>query len=357
MVLSQHAGFMFPWNTWLGYYSTLLWHGAAGVDLFFTISGFVIARTLLPALDRAESVQAGLPVLRAFILRRFWRLQPAAWLWLAIPLPLCLVFNSSHIFQTLSANLGCALGAAFMLLNVQLGALPYGSPHAGLDTHYWSLSLEEQFYVLLPIAALLLRRHLVWALLALVLYQFALPFDPIYNMTRPGGLAAGVLLAIWSRHTSYAICRPRFLAGSGWHRLLFAGVCILSMGTLESWLTLPLFSVPYGMVAIVAGLLVYTASFDCGYIVQAGRVRDTLLWFGSRSYSIYLCHMATFAITRELYTRYPHVLRGGNIALNIQYALVAFLLTFAFAEITYQRVERLGRSPSGLRPALQSVHA
>ena len=66
--------------------------GDSGVDLFFVISGFVIARTLIPKLDACTDRQQFRVTSLAFWIRRYWRLLPTAWLWIGIVL-LCSVFS------------------------------------------------------------------------------------------------------------------------------------------------------------------------------------------------------------------------------------------------------------------------
>ena len=76
-----------------------------GVDLFFAISGFVIARSLIPVLQGCTTGQERWQQVRHFWLRRAFRLLPSAWLWLAVILLACVFFNRSGAFGTLSANL------------------------------------------------------------------------------------------------------------------------------------------------------------------------------------------------------------------------------------------------------------
>lgn len=80
-----------------------------GVDLFFAISGFVIARTLIPQLREAPTRQAFWEQARYFWIRRAFRLLPSAWLWLALILACCLLLNRSGAFGSLSANLAASL--------------------------------------------------------------------------------------------------------------------------------------------------------------------------------------------------------------------------------------------------------
>ncbi|MFM7783917.1 MAG: acyltransferase family protein, partial [Gammaproteobacteria bacterium] len=65
-----------------------LFGGWVGVDLFFAISGFVIARSLLPVLAAVPDARAGAAEVLRFWTRRAFRLLPAAWLWLGLILVL-----------------------------------------------------------------------------------------------------------------------------------------------------------------------------------------------------------------------------------------------------------------------------
>ncbi|MCW5337940.1 acyltransferase family protein, partial [Pseudomonas aeruginosa] len=133
-----------------------------GVDLFFAISGFVIARTLIPQLREAPTRQAFWEQARYFWIRRAFRLLPSAWLWLALILACCLLLNRSGAFGSLSANLAASLAGFLQVANFRFADSFYRYEY-GASFVYWSLSLEEQFYLLLPLLILCLRRYLGWA--------------------------------------------------------------------------------------------------------------------------------------------------------------------------------------------------
>ncbi|PER22380.1 hypothetical protein, partial [Bacillus cereus] len=75
----------------------------------------------------------------------------------------------------------------------------------GASFVYWTLSLEEQFYLILPLLVFVSRRYLVWVLLAVVLVQFFTWRALWLSVIRTDALALGVLLSIWSLRPSY--CR------------------------------------------------------------------------------------------------------------------------------------------------------
>ncbi len=106
VIASHIAGTLLPWPTpLLGHITrnyVMFW---PGVDLFFAISGFVIARSLLPILRAAGSGTEFFSAVLVFWIRRAWRLLPSAWLWLAIILFLAAFFNTYHRLPTTGS--GC----------------------------------------------------------------------------------------------------------------------------------------------------------------------------------------------------------------------------------------------------------
>lgn len=87
-VVIHHAnGALFTWSSSAMSLFYSYFCGGVGVDLFFAISGFVIARDLIPRLRESQGSQVAIAITLAFWVRRAWRLWPSAWLWLA-PTPL-----------------------------------------------------------------------------------------------------------------------------------------------------------------------------------------------------------------------------------------------------------------------------
>ncbi len=342
MVVLDHIPYnLFFWHSGLQDFLLEYWDGGTGVDLFFAISGFVIARTLLPRLQAAQN--AGyLAETLTFLLRRFWRLQPSAWLWLAVPLVLCVTFNQTNAFHDLHSNLASAVTAVMLVNNLRFGAL-FGVGDTSIVVPYWSLSLEEQFYLLLPLMVFLLRRRVALLMMALLVYQFLMPQGAVYNCTRPGAIAVGVLLAIWSGHPAYRMAAPSFLLASPLLRLVFLVMAVLLLGTLGSALPAPIGTVTSGLVAVLSGALVYAASLGRGYVMQPGWWRACFVWLGSRSYAVYLTHMIAFALTHEVYVRYHPVIFVITDQMAAIFLAAGLGLTVLFAELNYRFVETPGR--------------
>ena len=335
-VLFQHLGSLFPWTspTLEAIYGYL--GGTFGVDLFFAVSGFVIARDLIPRLRAAPDWSAVWRIMLAFWVRRIWRLWPSAWLWLGLILLAVLLFNRSGVFGSWEANLQATLAGIFNYANVRFAQL-FMVSEIGASFVYWSLSLEEQFYLLFPLLVVLFRRHLVWMLLVIALVQIGLSRANLYLMMfRTDALALGILLAMWSRQESWRTTLGLFSCLGPWGCRLLAATCIGVMALLSSRLELTDHAI--GLIALLSGVLVLMASYDRDMLLPAGRLQAVLLWIGARSYALYLIHIPVFFATRELFYRVSTE-QAGDPQLASAYLLCAAVLLIMLAELNYRLIE------------------
>jgi len=302
-----------------------------GVDLFFVISGFVIARALLPAIAACNSPRAFATVAGAFWIRRAWRLMPSAWLWLAVILAASAWFNRAGLFGSVSANAWATLAGVLDYANARFASMSVRPFYASFA--WWSLSLEEQFYALLPPLAFLLGRRLTPVALALVVLQFPLhPHSEWPVVFRSEPILIGILLAIWEGSASYravgcwAVALPRMARVA-----LILGLIVV-LGILGHHGLTARFGI--GLIALVSGALVFLAAQDRGLILGAGAVRSLFIWVGARSYAIYLIHAPAFLAAREIWFRI------GPQSSEIPVALTALALLLVGAELNWRLVER-----------------
>lgn len=307
-----------------------------GVDLFFAISGFVIARSLIPTLQGCTTRREYWQQTRNFWLRRAFRLLPSAWLWLALMLLACVFLNRSGAFGTLSANLQATLAGVLQYANFRF-ADSFFHYEYGSSFVYWSLALEEQFYLLFPLLIVLFRQRLVWALLALVAVQILSVRTPLLMFVRTDALALGVLLAMWSAQPGYQRWEPTFL-----RRPWAAIATFIAIGSLLSFMATDRFTfAPYriGSIAVLGALLVWIASYNRDYLMPAGALQRVLAWVGSRSYGMYLIHIPAYQLVRELIFRLQNAGLPSPAGHPIVTLLLAFGLIVLLSELNYRVIE------------------
>jgi peptidoglycan/LPS O-acetylase OafA/YrhL len=301
-----------------------------GVDLFLVISGFVIMQSFLRL--QALNFSVG-KTLKVFWLRRIFRIWPSAWLWIGIYLLFTLFFNSTGAFGEIQQNLRDSFAAIFQYANFY-GLQCWGpgqTQNCGPYGIFWSLSLEEQFYILLPVFVFIFRKALLWPLLIGILIQFFI-FRPTWSLgwaIRTDALMWGVVLALLFSHPLYQKLKPEFLGKLAWTQWLLIPLLLALMPLLPGGL----FRLPMGvgLLALVCAGLVFAASFDRGYLMREGFLRRILVWVGARSYSLYLIHIIAFRATWEIFP--------SSAETSWVYGLVAFPLLFVLAELNYRYVE------------------
>jgi peptidoglycan/LPS O-acetylase OafA/YrhL len=135
--------------------------GTLGVYIFFVISGFLITTLLLK-----EKIKTGTISLRNFYIRRALRILPVAYLYL-------IVIFILHTFWGLPVSPVEYVGCLLFLVNL-------GYFHTGVYTgHFWSLSVEEQFYIVFPS---ILKSNFLFILLVLILVVKSVDFRALNTL-------------------------------------------------------------------------------------------------------------------------------------------------------------------------------
>lgn len=337
LVVVHHAnGNLYSWSSIFLERFFAYFGGGVGVDLFFAISGFVIARELLPRLESAKGDDKARAVI-GFWVKRAWRLWPSAWLWLLIPLLLVVFFNDSHAFGSLRANIEATAAGLAHVANFRM-VDSFSIKEYGATFVYWSLSSEEQFYLVLPLLALMFRSRLMWIVGAVALLQLIDPRETAPAVWfRSDALCIGVLLAIFSQSRVHAIAFPAFMrnrtAGMFYPLMLIGLLIVFGPNKLD------VASYNYSVVAILAGVLTLFASYNKDLVFyKQNWLRRPLIWIGKRSYAVYLAHVPSYFLIRELWHRYS----GGVAPTHDQFALFtvsAVILVLALSDINYRFIE------------------
>jgi peptidoglycan/LPS O-acetylase OafA/YrhL len=276
--------------------------GFLGVDIFFTVSGFIITALLLQ--EHAQSGRIDFP---AFYLRRARRLFPAALAMLLLLVPLTPLFQPAAL-----SRLREDLPAAFLYLSNWWQIVAQQSYFEAIEQprllqHLWSLAVEEQYYLLWPLAALWLLNQTGRAGLGVAagwiaaastgwmawLYTTQLEGgDPsrVYlgTDTHLMGLLAGSALAAWwnpwkIRMASQASDEILNLAG-------IAALAALIWGMAETHEGMPeLYQGGFLLAALLTCVVIGAATREGTWVAWLLSCRP-MLWLGARSYSLYLWH-------------------------------------------------------------------
>ena len=253
--------------------------GNLGVRIFFCISGFLIFQGLY-----AELVRTGKIDLFSFYVRRAARLMPVYFAYIS-------VVALFAVFLGYSDELSSYIGALTYTRNM------LGRGHS-LTTHLWSLSVEEQFYFVLPVALLLLRRS-AW-LIAVFMFFFAAcaVYFRYIAVDVASGFGVGRLLSSRSILMYMDCLFIGCLAG-----MVFAfkwgGNRFLGLVARVAFILVPFYVTPLGLyswrigyfidAAVISGYI-YFVSFRPMYFELRLLESRPFVYIGVISYSLYIWH-------------------------------------------------------------------
>jgi peptidoglycan/LPS O-acetylase OafA/YrhL len=310
-----------------GWASTVGW---TGVDLFFVLSGYLIGNQLLSGLARGQKLS-----LKAFYARRFLRTLPNFYVVLALffLFPAAMGGNPPPPlwrFLSFTQNLWLTPGTAF--------------------SHAWSLCVEEQFYLLLPLAVVLgaaWRGSIRWAWAAMGVFIAGSIALRSWLWLRYGREADGAIAGYYPNVYYSSFCRfDEFLPGvavallknfhrDAWHRLLRHGHAMLLAGVaavaVMFTLVVQAYEIDgygygyfmtgfgYSLVAMAFALLVVAAQCPDSWLyrVRVPGAAQLALW----SYAIYLTHKPIAQILRR--TLKPYALSQPVLVIVITLACLA----------------------------------
>lgn len=330
--------------------------GFVGVDVFFVLSGYLITGLLLREIDKTGHISFA-----DFYRRRIRRILPAATLVLvATVVASYLVFRISRA----SGIFGDAVWAALFAGNWQqaFNGTDYmnaGGAKSPLQ-HYWSLGVEEQFYVVWPLLIL----ALVWAaaklrlvergrllliggglgVVVVVSFIFSLwetsthPTVAYFStFSRGWELGLGALLAVAAPVFYRLATRTRVIVG--WSGLALILVAMLQLGPGSTfpgpWALLP---VAGSMLVIIAGLGSADPAYSRGMVALTNPLSR---YFGKISFSLYLWHFPVIILLQPMFPA------GSRF-----YYVVAVVLMMLLSIASYHLVEDPIRRSQWLEPRL-----
>jgi peptidoglycan/LPS O-acetylase OafA/YrhL len=314
--------------------------GEYGVDLFFVLSGFLIGGILL---DSRESPR----YFGTFYLRRFHRIFPLYYLWLMLYIVLGL-----SVFSHLPASIRAvwngwrpAVVYALFLQNLVPKQL-LGISAAWLGP-LWSLAVEEQFYLLMPLAVRFLPKHrlvqflvtttLLSPLLRVAISTWAYPRVVRYVATplRADALAMGVLLALALRNQTW---QTRIIRNLRW---LYTMIVLLLGGIIYMAAQSPL---PDNRTECI---LVFLMGTFFAAIILLALVQPQGAWarfcslsvlrsLGGVSYCIYVIHLPMNTICLGLL----HSIHGTqSVGFDVAGVVLACAITWILSKVSWHYLE------------------
>lgn len=337
------------------FFGDILPGGYLGVDLFFVLSGFLITSLLVREYRVNNTIS-----LKDFWIRRFRRILPAA---------LVTLFIVTAIVTAIGGDIAVGireqfLGTLFFVNNwtqIATSQSYFAENEVQVFAHYWSLAVEEQFYIIWPLVTLgifvftqrRLRRSprrvpmLVTALLAVLsAAAMALLFTPGEDPTRvyygtdthAFGLLIGAFLSLALTSTrndprvdswpSAGKFEARLAGAIGALALIGYVIQLLFMGddlavTYQGGLLLT---------SVLGVLMIWGVIRETGPLTWIFRT-NVMRWLGQRSFSLYLWHWPVIMILRALFDADGHMDHKWILG------LVAVPIALLISEISYQHVE------------------
>jgi peptidoglycan/LPS O-acetylase OafA/YrhL len=311
--------------------------GWVGVDLFYSLSGFLITGILFDSLH-------GRHYFRNFYARRALRIVP---LYYGV-ITILLVFIYFHLPTA-------GVGRTYALLVFYLNNTPLwwhttgGQPLIYLTDHLWSLAVEEQFYLVWPfvIFAIRDRKKLLWTALLLalmapvsrtIMLSHGADLNATYKMTicRADSLLGGAWLALVMRGSA----RERVLKFAPflfWLGLCACGLIAWKTSNFDFEVNRTVNLVGYSFVAIASTSFIAMALRPGGAVVWTMSFR-WLRFLGKYSYGIYVLHMPVLAAKLLVPTLQQHI--HSKAVFHLATSAIVMAVTIPLAMLSYKFYEQ-----------------
>ena len=348
--------------------------GYLGVDIFFALSGFLITVLLLQEWEAHADIS-----LKAFYLRRVFRLVPALVVTVAVYLVIVTVnaFMGNQVgFSGAESN--NVIGALLGPLYVQNIAVAWDLPWQGELTHLWSLATEEQFYLLWPLSILMLlragmsrtsvRRLLVALVVAIFCWRWiavSIGVSARHLFFGPDMRFDSILVGCIAGMTFGSPARRRLQARS-MRRLAMVACVILALPIVLSPDGHDLSSLGYlyrgwfTLIAVAATIIVVACVEDPAAPLTRLLSNRHLVFLGRLSYSLYLWHvLVIYVVIRAATVAFGPGWGEGNLLLaviEIPLSIAAAYASYRYVELPFLRRKRK-YEVRGRGQAVPEIHA
>lgn len=326
LVLFYHAGFnFFP-------------GGYIGVDVFFVISGYLISTIIY------REISEGTFTFRNFYRRRIQRLTPALFVMFYITtIASYIILLPNELLSYSKSLISAALSFSNVFFWIEHGGYFEGSSELIPLLHTWSLSIEEQYYLIWPIYLILFskiisKKHLLPATILIFLlslffseYVVNVTFGAGYYLlpTRIFELAAGSILAIrWKNLPSPPRLTNDILSLIGLSLILYSSTHLNKESLFPGYNALP--------VVLGTSLLIYSGKKNLGVINRLFSYKP-FVFIGLISYSLYLWHWPIIVFIKYI-----------GIEITPQVSTIIVIVSIITGWLSYRFVEQPFRTKNEL---------
>src|ERR1700722_20549645 len=305
--------------------------GASGVDLFFALSAFLITSLLLK-----ERVETGGVSLRLFYLRRILRIWPLYFLVVALGIVLTHAEPNQQVLQW-------RLVAGYLLF-VSNWMYPFFAPVRSICAPLWTVSIEEQFYLLWPALLKVLQRRgiVIAAITTIVLATLSqvgivltgVGWGYLYygSASRATSFAMGILLASGADRLPMLTSGFRFMLVAGG-----IGGWVFAAARLNDQPGAPGMHVVLGrlIISFASAAILYGCLYSSNRLLAGGAV----VRLGKISYGLYMWHFTGLFIAYCLTGLAHGWQRGGSVALGFVMTLILAFASYRWVESPFLRLK------------------
>lgn len=322
LVFFFHALQWSPWGNW-----PVIRFGFLGVPIFFVLSGFLIGGILLDLKAKVRPGYGLIAKLKTFYIRRALRIFPVYYLFIGILVLLMLLSGRPDPVARENVPWHLAYLTNFRSFVVGMDRIRQG--------HFWSLAVEEHFYMLAPLIVLLVSRQTLVRLIAGVILAVAAARFAIYRVGSARDfwvlspmqfdlLGLGIATAVIDRHGSF--CR---IGARGLRLLGFAGAVFFVLYVRRFYLGRPGIGVYYATLGPLS-LGLATAALVLTLWQQPGRWFATAFawwpfaYFGQISYGLYLFHPNCLGWSSKYFGNYTFTNSLVGLAITLAVAMLSW---------------------------------
>jgi len=325
--------------------------GSLGVSMFFVLSGFLIGRILLDCkLANQNSLSANLYTIKSFVIRRCLRIFPIYYLYV-----FCMYLWGEDILK-----MDLKEDILYFLTYTSNYLYLFRQQWDGYISHTWSLSVEEQFYLVFPWIVLFARRRQTLIIVLIILFVIGTMFPLIYY--RPfiflHTLSCINAFAIGAIVSYVEIFKPR------WSKTFYKAMYFLGLITFIYIFILPFTDINCFPIFKRFFVSIWTSAVIC-FIINDKKLLfvEQILnfkffqWVGKISYGVYIYHV----ITTQLYIVLRRHLSEWNLSIPSAGELsliwpIQFVMVLILATISWYLIELPLNSLKDRFPYLKQSH-